>query len=205
MKRSFKWAIGAVVLLAAGGLLAFLYFIPPLTSVPVEDFVKGVDAGAPSLEGITDPAERLLAERGKYIVTTSDCIGCHQTPGGQGPDPSKFLAGGMTFVNATDGKVVTRNLTPDRDTGLGGISDADIKRVLRSGVHRSGRQFSPTLMPWPGFSSWTDEDLHAVVVYLRHLAPVPHAIPDQVPGVALPAGVAEQAFAGRDAGTAPGK
>ena len=60
-------------------------------------------------------------------------------------------------------------------------------------------------MPWPGFSRWTDEDLHAVVVYLRHLTPVPHEIPGQVPGAVPPAGVAEQAFGGQDAGKAPGK
>ena len=34
---------------------------------------------------IADPAERAIAERGRYIVMTTGCIGCHGTPGPQGP------------------------------------------------------------------------------------------------------------------------
>ncbi len=203
MSRITKWSIGGLVVLAAVGFLAFLYFIPPLTSMAPEEFIKAADAGSPALDRIGDPAERLLAERGKYIVTTSDCMGCHQTPGPKGPDPDKYLAGGMTFVNATDGRVVTRNLTPDRETGLGTATDEEIKRTLRSGIHRSGRQISPAVMPWALVSNLTDEDLHAVIVYLRHLTPVPHSIPDPVPGTAPPAGAIEQLFGSSDAGTSP--
>jgi hypothetical protein len=205
MKRLIKWAIGALVILGAAGFVAFLYFIPPLTSIPIDDLVKSVDAGSPPLDGIADPAERMMAERGKYIVTTSDCLGCHQAPGPTGPDSTKFLAGGMAFVNMIDGRAVSRNLTSDRETGLGGVSDEDIERVLRSGVHRSGRQFSPTLMPWPGYSNWTDEDRRAVVVYLRHLTPVRHGIPDPVPGAPVPAGVWMEAYGGHDAAKSPGR
>jgi hypothetical protein len=32
-------------------------------------------------------------------------------------------------------------------------------------------------MPWPGFSHWTDEDMHAVIVYLRRTEPILHRIP----------------------------
>ncbi len=205
MKRVLKWAVIVAVPLAIAGFTAFLYFIPPLTSVPVEDFVKGADAGSPALDVISDPAERALAERGGYLVTVSDCLGCHQTPGPKGPDPTQFLAGGMTFVNAANGRVISRNLTPDRATGLGAVTDEEIKRVLRSGVHRSGRQMSPTLMPWAGYSSITDEDIHAIIVYLRRLKPISHSVPDPVPGAALPAGVMEQVYAGSDGGKSSAK
>ncbi len=205
MRGLLKWVIAAVILLAGVGFLAFLYYVPPLTNTSPEEFVKAVDAGAPAIEDISDPAQRLLAERGKYITTVSDCLGCHQTPGQKGPDPTRYLAGGVTFVSASDGKVITRNLSPDRETGLGGVTDEEILRVLRSGIHRSGRQISPALMPWALISNLTDEDLHAVIVYLRHLKPVPHAIPDPVPGAAPPAGAIEQVYSTRDAGKPPGR
>ena len=200
MKRFIKWAILAVVVLAASGFLAFLYFVPPLTTTPQEEFIKGAVAGAPSLDAIADPAERLLAERGQYFVTTAACGDCHTTPGPQGPDSSMYLAGGMKFVNDMHGATVTRNLTPDRETGLGTRSDEDIRRVLRSGIHYTGRAFSHRVMPWAGFSHWTEEDLRAVVVYLRHLTPVRHAIPDPAPTAKLPPGVEELAFAFQDYG-----
>ena len=93
-----------------------------------------------------------------------------------------FLAGGMQFATNTDGTAVARNLTPDRETGIGGRSDEEIKAVLRSGIFHTGRLVSPRAMPWPGFSAWTDEDLRAVITYLRHIKPVRHAIPDPAPG-----------------------
>ena len=184
MKKILKWAVAVILVLAVCGFAAFLYFIPPLTSLPPETFIAQQASATPTVEGIADPAERLIAERGRYLVLTADCAGCHTTQGPQGPRADMFLAGGLTFTTNTHGAAVTRNLTPDTETGLGGHSDAQIKMVLRSGVFHGGRSISPRAMPWPGFSTWTDEDLHAVITYLRHIKPVRHAIPDPGPGKA---------------------
>ncbi|MCX6552645.1 MAG: hypothetical protein NTY02_16855, partial [Acidobacteria bacterium] len=190
LKRILKWAALVAVVVAAGGFVAFLYFIPPLMTVPPEEFITQADAMAPSMDAIKDPAERARAEHGRYLVTTNNCGGCHVTPGPQGPDPRLYLAGGMKFVTNTHGAVVSRNLTPDKETGLGGRSDADIIRVLRSGVYPDGRPISHRAMPWASFSNWSDEDLHAVITYLRHITPIRHAIP------APEAGQAEALFPG---------
>ena len=85
MMRILKWVGLAVVVIAFGGLMAFLYYIPPFFSISSEEYVKEAAAPAVSLDGITDPVQRAIAERGKYIVTVSDCGGCHNTPGPQGP------------------------------------------------------------------------------------------------------------------------
>ena len=82
-------------------------------------------------------------------------------------------------------------------------TDDEVKRVLRSGTFPDGHVVSPTAMPWASFSKWTEEDLHAVVVYLRHLKPVRHQIPGPVPGNALTVpGAFEEAYAGKDHGIA---
>ncbi len=182
MKKILKWTALVVLVLAVCGFAAFLYFIPPLTSMPPDDFIKQTASSAPAVDGIADPAERLIAERGRYLVLTADCVGCHTTQGPRGPRSDMFLAGGTRFTTNSHGAPVARNLTPDRETGLGSRSDDEIKMVLRSGSFHTGRSISPRVMPWAGFSNWTDEDLQAVVTYLRHIKPVHHAIPDPGPG-----------------------
>lgn len=184
MKRILKWVALVVVVLAVCGFVAFLYFIPPLMSVDPEEFVNREAAMTPAVDGIADPAERALAEHGRYVLMTGDCTGCHVTPGPQGPMPDMYLAGGRRFVTNTHGTVVSRNLTPDKETGLGARPDEDVKRVLRSGIYPDGRSIPHTAMPWSQFTNWTDEDLHAVVVYLRHIKPIRHEIPPAAPGVA---------------------
>jgi hypothetical protein len=201
LKRVLKWTLIAVVVLAAAGFVTFLYVIPPLTLLPPEDFVKMQKDVLPSLAGITDPATRALAERGQYLVLTSDCAGCHLPPGPENAVPAMYLAGGMRFVTPSHGTVVSRNLTPDQDTGLGRHSDADITRALRGGVRPDGRVMPHSSMPWPLTANWTDEDLHAVVTYLRHIPAVRHRIPDPSPGTPGDPQVVEAAYGGKDAGT----
>jgi hypothetical protein len=184
MTRILKWAILLIVVLAIAGFTGFLYFVPPLMSTAPEEFINLEAAMAPPVDGIADPAVRALAERGRYVVLTTDCTGCHVTPGPQGLMPDMYLAGGRRFTTNLHGAVVARNLTPDRETGLGQRSDEDIKRVLRSGIYPDGRPIQHGAMPWAQFSNWSDEDLHAVVVYLRHIRPIRHEIPPPAPGVA---------------------
>jgi hypothetical protein len=94
---------------------------------------------------------------------------------------------------------VSRNLTPDPETGLAGRTDQEVKRVIRSGVSPDGHVTPYTVMPWAGFSNFTEEDLHAVVVYLRHLPGVRNRIPepDRTP-VAFEPGAIERAYGGRN-------
>jgi len=179
LARILKWALLVVVVLAAGGFTAFLYLIPPFFIAAPATFSAPLVAAAPKMDDIKNPAERAIAERGRYIAMTTGCLGCHGTPGAQGFDLDKYLAGGQLFIESS-GRYVTRNLTPDPETGLARRTDDEVKRVLRSGVLPDGHVAPYTTMPWANFSNWTEEDRHAVVVYLRHLKPVRHAIPDPV-------------------------
>ena len=110
----------------------------------------------------------------------------------------------MKFVTNTHGTTVSRNLTPDHETGIGSRTDAELMRALRGGVRGgagpSGWSMSPTSMPWPTTANWSDEDLYAVITYLRHIPPVRHHIPDPTPGRPDNAAVFEVAFGGKEAG-----
>ena len=178
MKKILKWAGIALGSLIVLGFLAFLYFIPPFDFIPPEEFTRQNVAAAPSLDNIANPVERAIAERGKYIVTTLDCSGCHTAPGDEGPKWDEYLAGGAKTEFRGYQTFVTRNLTPDRETGLGRRSDEEVKRVLRSGVLPEGRIAHYRDMPWAFTANLTEEDRHAVTLYLRHLKPVTKLIPD---------------------------
>jgi mono/diheme cytochrome c family protein len=201
MRRLLKWTAIAVLLLAAGGFIAFLYLMPPFFITPPEAFSQAMRDAAPPVDGIPDAAARAIAERGRYIVMTTGCIGCHATNGSRGPDYSKYLAGGALKITSPKGTFVSRNLTPDPETGLARRTDEEVARVLRSGVFPDGHVVPHTAMPWANFSNWTEEDRHAVVTYLRHLPAVRHAIPDpDFTPVALPSGALERDYGVKDYG-----
>lgn len=201
----WRWLKRIAVSLAVLGViafLAFLYFMPPVLLIAPETIANDVRNAAPSVDGIADPALRAIASRGRTIVMNNGCIGCHAFNTPRGPDYSKYLAGGAVKIASRHGTFVSRNLTPDPETGLGRRTDDEVKRVLRSGVFPDGHIPPPTAMPWANFSNWTEEDRHAVVVYLRSLKPVPHQTPEvSAPASDLPEEVLERAFGAKDYGS----
>ncbi len=201
MWRWLKRLAIAAVVLGAIAFIAFLYFIPPLLMISAEQFGEDVKNAAPPVDGISDPAQRAIAARGRAIVMNTGCIGCHAFNTPQGPDYSKYLGGGGVKITNLSGTYVSRNLTPDPETGIGRRTDDEVKRVLSSGVFPDGHVTSYTAMPWANFSNWTEEDRHAVVVYLRSLKPVHHPTPEPTAAPDLPAGVVEQDYGSRDYGS----
>ena len=201
MKRFLKWAAAIVAVVALVGFLAFLYNIPPFFLTPPEEFGADMAKAAPPVDTIADPAQRAIAARGRQIVMNTGCLGCHATNGSQGPDLTKYLAGGGVKIFSKHGTFVSRNLTPDPETGLARRTDEEVKRVLRSGTFPDGHVVSYTTMPWGNFSNWTEEDRHAVVVYLRNLPAVKHRIPDpSFEPADLPPGAVEGIFGLKDYG-----
>src|SRR4051794_38921282 len=78
-----------------------------------------------------------LVERGAYLVNSvMVCHNCHTPRGPQGLDLSRALAGGSQVFDEPAFKVTGSNITPDKDTGIGNWSDAELKRFLVSGNRR---------------------------------------------------------------------
>ena len=75
MKKFLKWALLVLAVIVVCGFGAFLYFIPPFFITPPEDFGKALADAAPPVTDIADPAQRAIAARGRYLVTTHGCIG----------------------------------------------------------------------------------------------------------------------------------
>src|SRR5439155_23526308 len=87
--------------------------------------------------------------------------------------------GGAGFVmplRGLPGRVVPPNITPDRETGAGSWTDAQLARAIREGIGYDGRALFP-FMPYQSYRHLSDEDLASVVAYLRSLPPIRHAVP----------------------------
>ena len=123
-------------------------------------------------------ADKSQIERGKYLVTLGGCGDCH-TPGhflGK-PDTKRALGGSeVGFEIPGLGVFYGPNLTPDKETGLGSWSEADIVKALKTGVRPDGRVLAP-VMPWPSFAKLTKLDAEAIAAYLKSLAPVKNKVP----------------------------
>ena len=137
---------------------------------------KTYDWPGPALKASTDSA---LIARGKYLVNgPAHCSSCHVSGFGDmvAGDEGKEVAlkGGLEFPMGPLGKMYTRNLTPDQATGIGRYSDEQLFRMMRHGIRPDGLASMPVLMP---FWKMADDDLVAVVSYLRSLAPVENNVP----------------------------
>ena len=85
---------------------------------------------------------------------------CHTDRAHRGPP----LAGGRA-IKVPFGTFYSTNITPDRDTGIGGWSEQDFVRSMRQGVAPDGRSYFP-VFPYTSFTRMSDEDLGDLWAYL---------------------------------------
>ena len=151
------------------GLLVLIVLVVAVFSIYVasRQNLKFDSTPYPDITASTDSA---VIARGRYIVrSVAPCAACHSDPaaaaafmtGAEVP-----LSGGFVF-DIPPGKFHVRNITPDQ-TGIGGFSDKAVARALRYGVGNDGR----ALLPFMEMQGLSDEDLTAVISYLRSQPPV---------------------------------
>lgn len=133
---------------------------------------KTYDAPYPPITASTDSA---VIARGKHFVYgAAHCNYCH----GSKEDLKKTLngemvelRGGFEFVMPL-GVIRTPNITPDKETGIGTMTDQELARALRYGVGHDGR----ALYGFMPFNNLSDEDLTAIISYLRSIPPVKNRV-----------------------------
>ena len=126
---------------------------------------------------ITPAAAQTPLERGKYLVEgILTCGNCH-TPRGPGGvlDTARRHAGGPQVWETAEYRVYPSNVTPDKATGIGNWSAAQVKAAIRDGKRPSGQQLSPQ-MPSAYYKIFAPADLDAVVAYLQSLPAVPRKV-----------------------------
>lgn len=97
--------------------------------------------------------------RGEYVARMADCAACHV-----GADGSPY-AGGYEIASPL-GTIVATNISPSREFGIGGWSEEVFARAIRKGVTPHGYLYPA--MPYPSYAGMSDEDVHALYMYLTH-------------------------------------
>ncbi len=163
-----------------------------------------------------DKPNQKLVSRGKFLVSFGGCNDCHTPlkmgPNGPEPDMTRMLSGHpqdmsmppaptgapgpwmgsfaatMTAWSGPWGVSFTRNLTPDKETGIGDWTEQNFIATLRTGKRLGkGRNILPP-MPIASFKGLTDQDLKAIFAYLKTIPPVRNKVPEPIPPAAPPAG-----------------
>jgi mono/diheme cytochrome c family protein len=126
----------------------------------------------------TARADTDLIKRGAYLVNgILTCGNCHSPKGPTGDIADKAFSGGLSWDEAPF-KVTAPNITPDKETGIGEYTDAELKEVLRKGIKRNGVPVA-MIMPSGFYEIMTDGDLDAVIAYLHTLKPIKNSVPDR--------------------------
>ncbi len=112
-----------------------------------------------------DQQDFSLVQKGEYLTIAADCSACHTVPG-----RGKPFAGGRP-IETPFGNVVSANITPDRETGIGGWTGEEFRTALKSGIGKGGIHLYPA-MPYVYYSKLKDEDVAAIWAYLSTVEPV---------------------------------
>jgi mono/diheme cytochrome c family protein len=125
--------------------------------------------------------------RGGRIFRTN-CLDCHagspgvpsvpapQTVAAQRPE-RRPVGARVTGAPAFLGEIWAPNLTTDPEAGIGAWTDGELARLLRNGVRRDGHYAAAM----PRFARLADEDVAALIGFLRSDDPLVAAAPDHVP------------------------
>ena len=158
------FGLGALVI--GGGFVYFTTAFP--NAGPTPDFT--IDA----------TPERL--ERGEYLVEhVAACVGCHSKRDmatvGHPVAASDVASGGFIFDRAAGvpGVIPSRNITP---AAMGDWSDGELLHAVTTGVTPDGRALFP-IMPWANYGTVSEEDMHAMLAYIRTLEPIDNDVPDR--------------------------
>ncbi|MGN6571849.1 MAG: c-type cytochrome [Pseudolabrys sp.] len=124
---------------------------------------------ARSIARDSDVQDFAQIERGRKLATLADCVACHTQK-----DGGKPFAGGRP-IETPFGTIVSPNITPDLETGIGNWSDEDFENAVRHGIRKDGARLYPA-MPYVYYSRMSRDDVKAIRAYLATVAPVRNAV-----------------------------
>lgn len=155
MLKKILLGLGALILVIALGAGGFVFAQVSAFNSSME---QAYDVPLPAITLSNDAA---VLERGKHIAESfGGCLGCHGDNLGGGKSEDMGPLGKITYANITTGK-----------GGHGAeYSDAELARLIRHGVKKNGKGVA--FMPVQDFKWWPDEDIVAVISWIRTQPPV---------------------------------
>jgi mono/diheme cytochrome c family protein len=131
---------------------------------------RTITAPYPNIHASLEPA---VIERGRYLVEgPAHCGECHGAPEPRAVSrKGRPMSGGLEFELPV-GTFRVPNITPDPVTGIGRIKDEELARMIRFGVTPDGH----AALPFMPYAELCDDDLTAIISYLRAQKPVKHRV-----------------------------
>jgi mono/diheme cytochrome c family protein len=158
-------------------IIAYLRSVPAIRNeVPAPQYKAQQVAARPpgadkpmSETDLKDPVKR-----GFYLSSIAHCMACHsRTSEANPPDfKSAYGKGGREF-RGPFGTSVAANISAHPKAGLGGWSDAELRRALTEGVSRDGRKLKPPMIDYVAYyKTWSPEDMDALIAWIRTIPPI---------------------------------
>lgn len=171
--KILKWTAIVIVSIVLIAVIAIYSLYPPKFDAPKV--------------AITASSDSAIIAHGKYLVYgPAHCAECHIKSDRKNPENwennmlTKPLSGGLEFT-LPGGVVYSGNLTPDKETGTGRYTDGELARIIRYCT----RPNNELLFPFMAYSGVSDEDLTAIVSYLRSIPPVKNKVPENELGLMM--------------------
>ncbi|RHZ97256.1 cytochrome C [Cereibacter sphaeroides] len=157
-----------------GSIVMFLRTLAPVENeLPASVYrIPLPPAYGPPVDHVEAPPRGVTVAYGAYLAgPVAHCMECHTPMGPTGPKIDTDLGRGGFEFHGPWGTSIAANLTGHPD-GLADYSDAEIATMITKGVHANGTAMLPP-MPYGYLAGMTEEDLDAVILYLRSLPPLP--------------------------------
>lgn len=115
---------------------------------------------------------------GKYLAQNLDCYTCHSADFKSNnylhPEKSVgYFSGGNKMLNEQGITMVTPNLTPDKETGIGAWSEEKFIKALRFGIVEGQEALRYPMLP---YTQLTNKEAAAIYQYLQTIPPVVHKV-----------------------------
>ena len=157
MKRWIKWTVGATVALVLVAAAAAVVGTQ-LAERKRQRHVT-IELAPERWAATLASADSTTLTRGKYLFNSRGCAECHGVTGG-----------GREFINDGKGmRLKSPNISPGDGSVVARYTPEDWARTVRHGVKPDGRPVF--IMPSEDYNQFTQNDLGALVAYVRSLPP----------------------------------
>lgn len=156
-------------------IVMYLRTIPAVQNDPGESVynIPLPPAYGPPVASVPHPEEGVTAAYGEYLAgPVAHCIECHSPMGPMGPDWANQLGAGGFEFHGPWGTSVSANLTPHPEHGIAEWTDTELVQMITAGVRPDGSLMLPP-MGYGYYSRMTQEDIDAIILYLRQIPELP--------------------------------
>ncbi len=151
-------------------IAAYLRTVPPVKhATPKSVYCIPLHAQKPPGH-VADISPSDKVRYGDYLVRIGHCMECH-TPLARGRLVASMEGSGGRSFKGPWGEAISANITPDKETGLGNWTDAQIKTAIQKGKRHDGSKLRPP-MCFRCYDKMNDGDLDAVIASLRAMKPI---------------------------------